>query len=165
MSLAHRKCPSCGERLSFDAERCVCGWAVKAKRSDGPAHEMTCSWTYGALRCRYPNGLFAEGVKRGFCLLHRRTPSGVVAARIAEESQAASREQYVEAAENATYGVRVNGARPDNANVAELRSRLRRVAGGGTVGILSTRLLAGMRQPGSDEGEDVPRGTSEDDRG
>lgn len=140
-----RSCPECGERLNRDAKVCACGWGRSKKGDSGPRHDMTCSWHYGQLRCRYPVGLFMQGEFRGLCAFHRARDRGHEAALIAEESQTATREQYLDASKRQIYGA------GDNPLVRRLREQLRERRGGGNVGILSSRLI--QRDPGQDEAE------------
>ena len=136
MSLFESKCPACGEILNIDARRCACGWTKEKKRDK---HEIKwdhiCQWQYGALHCRYPVGQFMQGEHKGLCIFHRATPSGTMAAQIAQESQEATREQYLASAMLHTYG------RGDNPAVARLRAQLRLKPG---------NLTLPMREPGED---------------
>ena len=139
-----RSCPECGERLNRDAKVCACGWGRSKKGDSGPRHDMTCSWHYGQLRCRYPVGLFMQGEFRGLCAFHRARDRGHEAALIAEESQTATKEQYLDAAKKQIYGS------VDNPLVRKLRAQLRERRGG-NAGRLATPLLP--REPGQDEAE------------
>lgn len=101
-----------------------------------------CQWSYGIMRCRYPVWLFLEGARTGLCIFHRKTSTGHAAAQIAQESETATREQYVESAKLLMYGV------GDNADVAALRAKLRK-------GVANPALNVAMpvREPGADESE------------
>lgn len=87
---------------------------------------MVCTWQSGGLFCKFPCALFEGQATSGFCIFHRRTPDGVDAARLAEQSHHTGSAEYVERAKDLMYGPRgEDGRRADNTNVAELRSRLR----------------------------------------
>lgn len=85
--------------------------------------KRTCDWTSGTLECHYPVGRLDEGRSSGFCIFHRKTPDGFQAAEIARDSLTSSPEQYLARAKALVYG---DGT--DNANVRELRARLRKKA-------------------------------------
>jgi hypothetical protein len=116
------------------------------ERAEKAAYNMVCTWNYGGLSCRYPVGLFLDGARSGLCLFHRQRAKGPMAAAVAEESHNCTQEQYHERASRALYSIEPPGIR-------KLRDRLKRVAGGETVGILASRLLP-EREPGADECED-----------
>lgn len=137
-----RPCPDCGERLAHDARRCACGWGASKRGKGEVASNPVCTWHSGMLVCRYPVGRFDLGARSGYCVFHRAKGTGIDAARIAQESEGHTPEQYLERARRLVYG---DGS--DNANVAALRARLRRVQAGETVGILATRLLDGLGGP------------------
>lgn len=141
-----RHCPDCGETLNRDARVCVCGWGKKSGKGGSEHHDHVCNWQYGTLRCRYPVGLFEQGQYRGRCIFHRSIEKGHAAAEIAKDSQGATREQYLAAANRLMYGA------GDNPMVRKLRSQLKRRESGENVGILAARLLP-EREPGADEAE------------
>lgn len=118
-----RSCPECGARLGMKASHCDCGWGRKPAGQQS-AHNMRCDWHSGQLQCRYPVGRFDVGCRSGFCLFHRSTPAGIDAARIAEESQLHTPEQYLGRATAHTYGATVPPV------VRALRERLRDVKTG-----------------------------------
>lgn len=141
-----RLCPDCGDRLAYDARQCACGWGRStARKGRGVANaptvdwQRTCTWQSGPLKCQYPVGAFYDHASRGRCIFHRAQGEGVEAARIAEESRGCPPAEYLERAKRLAYG---DGS--DNANVRELRSRLKRRADGEQVGIASTNALAAM---------------------
>lgn len=82
--MSDRKCPDCGERLSFDALRCACGWGKKGDK--GKYFDMVCTYKAGE-RCAYPVGLFAEGNTSGWCVFHRQAGSQVDGAEIVRQSR------------------------------------------------------------------------------
>lgn len=142
-----RTCPECGDRLSLDARRCVCGWGSKkaGKGEDGPRYDHSCRWQYGNLACHYPVGFFGHGETRGLCIFHRATDKGHQAADIAKESQTTTQEQYLALAAKLMYG------KGDNPYVARLRASLKSTKPG-NVGALA-KWIAPMREPGEDEAE------------
>jgi len=142
-----RSCPECGDRLSVDARRCVCGWGARkaGKGDEGPRYDMVCRWEYGDLRCRYPVGLFQQGEYRGLCILHRASDKGHAAAQIAQESQKATQDQYLTSASLLIY------RRGDNPHVAALRASLKSTKPG-NIGALA-KWITPQREPGADEME------------
>lgn len=68
---SNRQCPDCGERLSFDAIRCACGWGAK-KQAGAKFYDYRCTFKSGAERCAYPVGMFTEGNTSGWCIFHRQ---------------------------------------------------------------------------------------------
>lgn len=97
-----RSCPDCGERLSFDARRCVCGWGEKGrKKSEGGARfAPCCRWNLNGMSCRYPVGR----AETDYCIFHRRFISGVEAEEYMRDSQSFTPEGYNEAVESFLYG-------------------------------------------------------------
>lgn len=91
--MADRKCPDCGERLSFDALRCACGWGVRKGEKPGRFYDMRCTYQAGE-RCNYPVGLFLEGNTTGWCVFHRQSLRAGDGALIVAQS---SRVPYAEA--------------------------------------------------------------------
>ena len=85
--MSDRKCPDCGERLSFDALRCACGWGAKKPDKGSKFFDMRCTYKAGSDRCNYPVGMFAEGNTSGWCVFHRQNPSQGVGAEIVMQSQ------------------------------------------------------------------------------
>lgn len=85
--MADRKCPDCGERLSFDALRCACGWGVKRGDKSAKFHDMRCTYKAGENRCHYPVGMFAEGNTSGWCVFHRQQLSQRDGAAVVEQSE------------------------------------------------------------------------------
>lgn len=69
--MSERKCPECGEKLSFDALRCACGWGLKRGEKAGRVYDHRCTFTAGRDRCAYPVGMFPEGSTSGWCIFHR----------------------------------------------------------------------------------------------
>lgn len=69
-----RKCPECGERLSFDALRCACGWGLRKGKGDRN-FDHRCTFQVGGERCSYPVGMFPEGATSGWCIFHRSLPA------------------------------------------------------------------------------------------
>lgn len=140
-----RQCPECGERLSIEARRCVCGWGAKTGSKDNPSYDHSCRWQYGSLNCNYPVGMFEQGQYRGLCLMHRFQDKGVQAAEIAKESKTATREDYLRVLAATIYG------RGDNPYVSRLRASLRPMKPG-NIGVLA-KWMAPVREPGADEVE------------
>ena len=143
-----RSCPDCGERLSFDARQCECGWGKEGKKARAKASRTTpdmgwkhvCTWRSGSLFCTYPVGLFIDQNTRGFCMFHRAQEGGIEAATIARDSAGHTSDQYLERARLHAYGE----PGVDNPNVARLRAQLKRHAGGDRVGLFATRVLGDM---------------------
>lgn len=142
-----RDCPECGDRLSVEARRCVCGWGARksGKGEEGPRYDHLCRWTYGAVSCKYPVGLFSQGEYRGLCIFHRSIPQGTQAAQIAQESQSATQAQYLAAANRMIY------RSGDNPAVAALRKSLKSTKPG-NMGELA-KWIPAAREPGADEME------------
>lgn len=101
-----RKCPECGERLSLEARQCACGWGAPKAKAGQLFYDHECQWVANGYRCKYPAARFDAGCTTGMCVFHRAGPSGVDGARIVQESQGATRDQYLEAAKRFVYGVR-----------------------------------------------------------
>lgn len=80
-----RNCPECGERLSFDARRCACGWGAK-KRDTGRHFDHQCTFKAGHDRCAYPVGLFRETATHGWCIFHRQELEAGQGAEIVRQS-------------------------------------------------------------------------------
>lgn len=140
-----RFCPDCKDRLSPDARRCACGWGAPKRREMAPETNNVCTWRSGNLTCSYPVARFDIGMKSGWCVFHRSETSGAKGARIADESQGHTPDEYLDRARLFVYG----GGKTDNAVNAKLRARLRRVADGERVGILATRLLGDATPAGA----------------
>ena len=71
-----RKCPECGENLSFDAMRCACGWGEKKLKPGEKVFDHRCTFKAGSDRCKYPVGLFIDGATSGWCIFHRQPSVG-----------------------------------------------------------------------------------------
>ena len=84
--MSDRKCPECGEKLSFDALRCACGWGVRKPEKGARLYDHRCTFTARGTRCSYPVGMFPEGATQGWCIFHRNAlPSA--GAEIVEQSR------------------------------------------------------------------------------
>ena len=81
-----RNCPECGERLSFDARRCACGWGAKKARDSGKSFDHQCTYKAGHDRCQYPVGMFVEGSTHGWCIFHRQELQAGQGAEIVRQS-------------------------------------------------------------------------------
>lgn len=84
--MSDRKCPDCGERLSFDAIRCACGWG-KREGKGAKYFDMVCTYKAGTDRCAYPVGMFAEGNTSGWCIFHRQHLSQLDGAEVVRQSR------------------------------------------------------------------------------
>lgn len=84
--MSERKCPDCGERLSFDAQRCACGWGAKRGEKSQKFYDMRCTFRAGSERCNYPVGMFAEGNTSGWCIFHRQPLDAGQGAEIVRQS-------------------------------------------------------------------------------
>lgn len=91
--MADRKCPDCGERLSFDAIRCACGWGQK-RGEKGKYFDHRCTYRAGSERCGYPVGMFPEGNTSGWCVFHRQNLDQASGAEVVSQS---SRVKYLDA--------------------------------------------------------------------
>lgn len=142
-----RGCPECGERLAFDARACACGWRSgggKRGKSEGPRHDMTCTWKAGDLQCAYPVGLFMAGEIRGMCVFHRMHPAGTESAYFARLSRTDSPDDYRARAAATIY-------REESPAVKALRAKLRTPRSNPSEGLSRFLLSAPTRQPGEDE--------------
>lgn len=85
--MSDRKCPECGEKLSFDALRCACGWGVRKGEKAGKLYNHRCTYHAGQERCSYPVGMFPEGASSGWCIFHRQQPNQHVGAEVVRQSR------------------------------------------------------------------------------
>lgn len=85
--MSDRKCPECGERLSFEAVRCACGWGLKKPDKGTKLYDHRCTYVAGGSRCAYPVGMFPEGATQGWCVFHRQQANGALGAEIVEQSK------------------------------------------------------------------------------
>lgn len=94
--MSNRKCPDCGERLSFDALRCACGWGAK-KPDKGARHfDMRCTFE-SRDRCCYPVAMFTEGNTSGWCIFHRQNLTHFDAAEVVRQSAEVPYAQAIQA--------------------------------------------------------------------
>lgn len=84
--MSNRKCPDCGERLSFDALRCACGWGAR-KDKGGKFFDPRCTYEAKGERCHYPVGMFTEGNTSGWCIFHRQNLMQIEGAEVVEQSR------------------------------------------------------------------------------
>lgn len=89
-----RKCPDCGEFLSPDALRCVCGWGNRKQDRGGKVFDHRCTFKGAGDRCDYPVGMFLEGMTSGWCIFHRQPGQPGDGAEIVRQSK---QTPYVEA--------------------------------------------------------------------
>jgi hypothetical protein len=82
-----RKCPDCGEFLSVDALRCICGWGSKKPREGQKSWDHQCTYKSMGDRCSYPVGMFAEGATSGWCVFHRQPGKPGDGAEIVRQSR------------------------------------------------------------------------------
>lgn len=95
--MTQRKCPDCGERLSFDAMRCACGWGKKSESKGAKYFDHVCTYKAGFDRCAYPVGLFVEGSTSGWCIFHRRNLMQREGAEVVAQSREVPYAQALEA--------------------------------------------------------------------
>lgn len=89
-----RKCPDCGEYLSPEALRCVCGWGSKRPKEGQKVFDYVCTFKSMGDRCAYPVGMFLEGATSGWCIFHRQPGDPGHGAEVVRQSKTVP---YVEA--------------------------------------------------------------------
>src|SRR4051812_15317620 len=115
-----RNCPECGEKLSFEARRCACGWGARKGEKVGREFDHRCTYRAGGDRCQYPVGMFTEGATSGWCIFHRNNTNPAAGQEIVDQS---ARVPYLDAIKA------IQARNADSAGVRATRAELKPGAG------------------------------------